>query len=144
MFNALDNFKVRRHVTEMCLTVNVSLTGSGMTGCNDQIQVIFKINFLEILSGEISHEYVQNKTECYNCNIKKVLKRFSICIIYDTSNQSIYYIIWAKSYLLMKMFSIEKDDFTAFNHSEDFNDAAEIINLCKKTNALKQIQQFMN
>ena len=49
-----------------------------------------------------------------------------------------------KSYLLMKMFSIKKDDSAVFNHSEDFNDAAEIVNFCKKINALKQIWQSIN
>ena len=44
----------------------------------------------------------------------------------------------------MKMFSIEEDNPAAFNHSEDFNNAAEIMNLCKKMNTLKQIQQSMS
>ena len=49
-----------------------------------------------------------------------------------------------KNYLLTEMFSIEKDDSAAFNHSENFNDTTEIENLCKKINVLKQIQQSIN
>ena len=37
-----------------------------------------------------------------------------------------------KSYLLTEVFDIEKDNSAVFNHSENFNDAAEIENLCKK------------
>ena len=144
VFNALDNFKVKKYVIKMCLTANVPLIRSGTTGCNSQVQIIFKINFLEILSGEIPHKYVQNKTECYNCNTKKVLKRFPVCTVCDISSQPIHYIIWVKSYLLTEVFSIEEDDPAVFNHFKDFNDAAEIENLCKKINTLKQIQQSIN
>ena len=144
MFNALNNFKVRRHVTEICLIVNVPLTGSGTTGCNSQIQVIFKNNFLEIFSGEIPHKHVQSKTECYNCNIKEVLKRFSVYTVYNISSQFIHCIIWAKNYLLMKMFGIGEDNSAVFNYSEDSDSVTEIENLCKKVNILKQIWQFIN
>ena len=70
----------------MCLTVNISLTENRMTECNNQIQIIFKINFLEILLKEILCEHIQNKTECYNYNIKEVFKRFFMCTVCDTLN----------------------------------------------------------
>ena len=144
MFNALNNFEMKRHIIRMCLTANVPLIRSRTTGCNSQIQIIFKISFLEIFSEEMSHRYVQNKTEYYNYNIKKVFKRFLIYIIHNTLNQFIHCIIWAKSYLLTEVFNIKKDNPAVFNHFKDFNDAAEIENLCKKMNILKQIQQFIN
>ena len=94
---------------------------------------------MEIFSEEIPCRHVQNKTECYDCNIKEVFKRFSVYIIYDTLNQFIHCIIWAKSYLLTEVFNIEEDNPAVFNHSGDSNNAAEIKNFCKKVNALKQI-----
>ena len=43
----------------------------------------------------------------------------------------------------MKVFGTEEDDSAAFNHFEDSDDVAEIKNLCKKMNALKQIWQSL-
>ena len=77
----------------MCLTVNVPLTENEMTECNNQVQIIFKINFLKIFSEKISCKYIQNKTEYYNCNIKKIFKKFPVCIIYNILNQFIHCII---------------------------------------------------
>ena len=128
----------------MCLITNVPLIKSGITGCNSQIQIIFKINFLKILLKEISHKYAQSKTEYYNCNIKKVFKKFSVYIIHNTSSQPIYCIIWVKSYLLTEVFSTEENNPAAINYFKNFNNAAEIKNLCKKANTLKQIQQSLN
>ena len=60
-----------------------------------------------------------------------------MCIIYDTSNQLIHCIIWIKSYLLTEVFSIKENNPAVFNHSEDSDGAAEIMNFCKKVNTLK-------
>ena len=73
-----------------------------------------------------------------------MFKRFSMYTVYETLNQLIHCIIWAKNYLLTEVFGIKKDNPAVFNHFKDFNDAAEIKNLCKKINILKQIQQSIN
>ncbi|RAL15739.1 E1 ubiquitin-activating protein ubaB [Aspergillus homomorphus CBS 101889] len=126
VFNALDNLEARRHVNRMCLAANVPLIESGTTGFNGQVQVIKK-----------------GLTECYDCTPKEVPKSFPVCTIRSTPSQPIHCIVWAKSYLLPELFGISEEDSSEFDHSEDAENSAEIENLRREAQALKEIRQSM-
>ncbi|KAL9017072.1 MAG: hypothetical protein Q9185_005583 [Variospora sp. 1 TL-2023] len=126
VFNALDNLEARRHVNKMCLAANVPLIESGTTGFNGQVQVI-----------------VKGKSECYDCNTKETPKSFPVCTIRSTPSQPIHCIVWAKSYLFTEIFGTSEDEMPEFDHSQDSENAAEIQNLRKEAEALKQIRQSM-
>ncbi|KAH6645921.1 ThiF family protein [Truncatella angustata] len=122
VFNALDNLDARRHVNRMCLAADVPLIESGTTGFNGQVQVIKK-----------------GVTACYDCIAKDVPKSFPVCTIRSTPSQPIHCIVWAKSYLLNEVFGVSEDE-TAFDHSEDADNAKEIEELKKEAAALKMIR----
>ncbi|OJJ44937.1 hypothetical protein ASPZODRAFT_160466 [Penicilliopsis zonata CBS 506.65] len=126
VFNALDNLDARRHVNRMCLAAGVPLIESGTTGFNGQVQVIKK-----------------GDTECYDCNSKEVPTTFPVCTIRSTPSQPIHCIVWAKSYLLPELFGTSEDETQDFDHSEDAENAAEIENLRKEAQALKDIRGSM-
>lgn len=126
VFNALDNLEARRHVNKMCLAANVPLIESGTTGFNGQVQVI-----------------IRGKTECYDCNQKETPKSFPVCTIRSTPSQPIHCIVWAKSYLFIEMFGTSEDEVPELDHSEDNENAKEIENLRKESQALKSIRQSM-
>ncbi|PYI23094.1 hypothetical protein BO99DRAFT_376795 [Aspergillus violaceofuscus CBS 115571] len=126
VFNALDNLEARRHVNRMCLAANVPLIESGTTGFNGQVQVIKK-----------------GLTECYDCTSKEVPKSFPVCTIRSTPSQPIHCIVWAKSYLFPELFGTSDEDSSEFDHSEDAENSAEIENLRKEAQALKEIRQSM-
>ncbi|KAH9893819.1 SUMO-activating enzyme subunit uba-2 [Xylariomycetidae sp. FL2044] len=122
VFNALDNLDARRHVNKMCLAADVPLIESGTTGFNGQVQVIKK-----------------GVTACYDCTTKEVPKTFPVCTIRSTPSQPIHCIVWGKSYLLNEIFGTSEDQ-TSFDHSEDADNAAEIAELKKESDALKKIR----
>ncbi|KAF2003257.1 hypothetical protein P154DRAFT_532373 [Amniculicola lignicola CBS 123094] len=126
IFNALDNIDARRHVNKMCLAADVPIVESGTTGFNGQSQVIKK-----------------GKTECYDCNPKEAPKSFPVCTIRSTPSQPIHCIVWAKSYLFTEMFGTSEDDAPELDHSEDSENAKEIENLRRESQALKRIRQSM-
>ncbi|KAI0006707.1 hypothetical protein F4779DRAFT_620357 [Xylariaceae sp. FL0662B] len=123
VFNALDNLEARRHVNKMCLAADVPLIESGTTGFNGQVQVIKK-----------------GVTACYDCTTKDVPKSFPVCTIRSTPSQPIHCIVWAKSYLLNEIFGTSEDQNT-FDHSEDTDNAAEIAELKKESEALRKIRE---
>ncbi|KAI4128610.1 MAG: hypothetical protein LQ338_002644 [Usnochroma carphineum] len=127
VFNALDNLDARRHVNKMCLAAGVPLIESGTTGFNGQVQVIIK-----------------GKSECYDCNTKETPKSFPVCTIRSTPSQPIHCIVWAKSYLFTEVFGTSEEELPEFDHSQDSENAAEIENLTKEAQALKQIRQSMS
>ncbi|KAG5983038.1 hypothetical protein E4U55_000934 [Claviceps digitariae] len=122
VFNALDNIDARRHVNKMCLAADVPLIESGTTGFNGQVQVIKK-----------------GATACYDCTPKETPKSFPVCTIRSTPSQSIHCIVWAKSYLLNEVFGVSEDE-SAFDHSNDAENASEIEELKKESAALKKIR----
>ncbi|KAL1898705.1 E1 ubiquitin-activating protein uba2 [Ceratocystis pirilliformis] len=122
VFNALDNLDARRHVNKMCLAANIPLIESGTTGFNGQVQVIKK-----------------GVTACYDCTPKETPKTFPVCTIRSTPSQPIHCIVWAKSYLLNEIFG-ESEDESAFDHSQDAENSAEIEELRKESTALKAIR----
>ncbi|KAK7723958.1 E1 ubiquitin-activating protein uba2 [Diaporthe eres] len=123
VFNALDNMEARRHVNKMCLAADVPLIESGTTGFNGQVQVIKK-----------------GVTACYDCTPKDAPKSFPVCTIRSTPSQPIHCIVWAKSYLLNEMFGASEDE-SAFDHSDDQDNAKEIEELKKESEALKSIRE---
>lgn len=123
VFNALDNMEARRHVNKMCLAADVPLIESGTTGFNGQVQVIKK-----------------GVTACYDCTPKDAPKSFPVCTIRSTPSQPIHCIVWAKSYLLNEMFGASEDE-SAFDHSDDKDNAKEIEELKKESEALKSIRE---
>ncbi|CEJ79950.1 hypothetical protein VHEMI00161 [[Torrubiella] hemipterigena] len=123
VFNALDNLDARRHVNRMCLAADVPLIESGTTGFNGQVQVIKK-----------------GQTACYDCTPKEVPKSFPVCTIRSTPSQPIHCIVWGKSYLLNEIFG-ENEDQSAFDHSEDADNAGEIEELKKEAAELKAIRE---
>ncbi|KAI1491951.1 SUMO-activating enzyme subunit uba-2 [Biscogniauxia mediterranea] len=123
VFNALDNLEARRHVNKMCLAADVPLIESGTTGFNGQVQVIKK-----------------GVTACYDCTAKEAPKSFPVCTIRSTPSQPIHCIVWGKSYLLNEMFGTSEDQ-TIFDHSEDADNTAEIEELRKESEALRQIRE---
>jgi ubiquitin-like 1-activating enzyme E1 B len=125
VFNALDNLDARRHVNRMCLAADVPLIESGTTGFNGQVQVIKK-----------------GVTACYDCTPKEAPKSFPVCTIRSTPSQPIHCIVWGKSYLLNEMFGTSEDQ-AAFDHSEDAENAHEIEELKKESQALKEIRDAM-
>ncbi|KAJ6789104.1 hypothetical protein PWT90_00406 [Aphanocladium album] len=122
VFNALDNLEARRHVNKMCLAANVPLIESGTTGFNGQTQVIKK-----------------GVTACYDCTPKETPKSFPVCTIRSTPSQPIHCIVWGKSYLLNEIFGASEDQ-AAFDHSEDAENAQEIEELKRESEALKNIR----
>ncbi|KAJ4860889.1 thiF family domain-containing protein [Trichoderma breve] len=122
VFNALDNLDARRHVNKMCLAADVPLIESGTTGFNGQVQVIKK-----------------GVTACYDCTPKDVPKSFPVCTIRSTPSQPIHCIVWGKSYLLNEIFGVSEDE-SAFDHSADADNAQEIEELKKESEALKKIR----
>ncbi|KAJ4155202.1 hypothetical protein LMH87_000458 [Akanthomyces muscarius] len=122
VFNALDNLEARRHVNKMCLAANVPLIESGTTGFNGQTQVIKK-----------------GITACYDCTPKETPKSFPVCTIRSTPSQPIHCIVWGKSYLLNEIFGASEDQ-AAFDHSEDAENAKEIVELKRESEALKKIR----
>ncbi|KAM3437492.1 hypothetical protein NHJ13734_004616 [Beauveria thailandica] len=122
VFNALDNLEARRHVNKMCLAASVPLIESGTTGFNGQTQVIKK-----------------GVTACYDCTPKETPKSFPVCTIRSTPSQPIHCIVWGKSYLLNEIFGASEDQ-AAFDHSEDAENAKEIEELKRESEALKQIR----
>lgn len=123
VFNALDNLEARRHVNKMCLAADVPLIESGTTGFNGQVQVIKK-----------------GVTACYDCSPKETPKSFPVCTIRSTPSQPIHCIVWAKSYLLNEIFGRSEDE-SAFDHSSDADNANEIEELRRESDALKKIRQ---
>lgn len=123
IFNALDNMEARRHVNKMCLAADVPLIESGTTGFNGQVQVIKK-----------------GVTACYDCTPKDAPKSFPVCTIRSTPSQPIHCIVWAKSYLLNEMFGASEDE-SAFDHTDDQDNAKEIEELKKESEALKSIRE---
>ncbi|KAJ9648149.1 E1 ubiquitin-activating protein uba2 [Coniosporium apollinis] len=127
VFNALDNLDARRHVNRMCLAADVPLIESGTTGFNGQVQVIKK-----------------GKTECYDCaGPRETPKSFPVCTIRSTPSQPIHCIVWAKSYLFTEIFGTSEDEAPELDHSESSDNAKEIENLQKETQALKKIRESM-
>ncbi|KAH6606710.1 hypothetical protein Trco_005863 [Trichoderma cornu-damae] len=122
VFNALDNLDARRHVNKMCLAADVPLIESGTTGFNGQVQVIKK-----------------GITACYDCTPKETPKSFPVCTIRSTPSQPIHCIVWGKSYLLNEIFGVSEDE-SAFDHSADADNAQEIEELKKESEALKKIR----
>jgi ubiquitin-like 1-activating enzyme E1 B len=123
VFNALDNLEARRHVNKMCLAADVPLIESGTTGFNGQVQVIKK-----------------GVTACYDCSPKETPKSFPVCTIRSTPSQPIHCIVWGKSYLLNEIFGTSEDE-SAFDHSSDAENAKEIEELKRESDALKKIRQ---
>lgn len=123
VFNALDNMDARRHVNKMCLAADVPLIESGTTGFNGQVQVIKK-----------------GVTACYDCTPKETPKSFPVCTIRSTPSQPIHCIVWGKSYLLNEMFGASEDE-SAFDHTQDQDNAEEIGELKKESEALKKIRE---
>ncbi|CAM1504011.1 Fc.00g016020.m01.CDS01 [Cosmosporella sp. VM-42] len=121
-FNALDNLDARRHVNKMCLAADVPLIESGTTGFNGQVQVIKK-----------------GVTACYDCTPKETPKSFPVCTIRSTPSQPIHCIVWGKSYLLNEIFGASEDQ-SAFDHSSDAENAQEIEELKRESDALKKIR----
>ncbi|KAH6891255.1 hypothetical protein B0T10DRAFT_306604 [Thelonectria olida] len=121
-FNALDNLEARRHVNKMCLAADVPLIESGTTGFNGQVQVIKK-----------------GVTACYDCTPKETPKSFPVCTIRSTPSQPIHCIVWGKSYLLNEVYGVSEDQ-SAFDHSSDSDNAQEIEELKKESDALKKIR----
>ncbi|ROT42350.1 SUMO-activating enzyme subunit uba-2 [Sodiomyces alkalinus F11] len=125
VFNALDNLEARRHVNWMCLAADVPLIESGTTGFNGNVQVIKK-----------------GVTACYDCTEKPVPKSFPVCTIRSTPSQPIHCIVWGKSYLLSEVFGASEDE-AAYDHSEDADNAAEIVELKKEAAALREIRESL-
>jgi ubiquitin-like 1-activating enzyme E1 B len=123
VFNALDNLDARRHVNKMCLAADVPLIESGTTGFNGQVQVIKK-----------------GVTACYDCAPKETPKTFPVCTIRSTPSQPIHCIVWGKSYLLNEIFGMSEDE-SAFDHSTDADNAKEIEELKRESEALRKIRQ---
>ncbi|CAK7219600.1 E1 ubiquitin-activating protein uba2 [Sporothrix bragantina] len=123
VFNALDNLDARRRVNRMCLAAGVPLIESGTAGFRGQVQVIKR-----------------GVTACYDCSPKEVPKSFPVCTIRSTPSQIIHCIVWGKSYLLNEMFG-DSEDESAFDHSDDAQNATEIAELKKESQALKAIRQ---
>ncbi|KAK3986606.1 hypothetical protein QBC44DRAFT_134903 [Cladorrhinum sp. PSN332] len=123
VFNALDNLEARRHVNKMCLVADVPLIESGTTGFNGQVQVIKK-----------------GVTACYDCTPKETPKTFPVCTIRSTPSQPIHCIVWGKSYLLNEIFGTSEDE-SAFDHTSDADNANEIAELKRESEALKQIRE---
>ncbi|KAL2133413.1 hypothetical protein VTI74DRAFT_2414 [Chaetomium olivicolor] len=123
VFNALDNLEARRHVNKMCLAADVPLIESGTTGFNGQVQVIKK-----------------GVTACYDCAPKETPKTFPVCTIRSTPSQPIHCIVWGKSYLLNEIFGTSEDE-SAFDHSSDADNAKEIEELKRESEALRAIRQ---
>jgi ubiquitin-like 1-activating enzyme E1 B len=107
----------------MCLAADVALIESGTTGFNGQVQVIKK-----------------GVTACYDCTAKEVPKSFPVCTIRSTPSQSIHCIVWGKSYLLNEIFGTSEDQ-TNLDTSENDDNAQEIAELKKESNALKKIRE---
>ncbi|KAH7320102.1 ThiF family protein [Stachybotrys elegans] len=122
VFNALDNLEARRHVNKMCLAADVPLIESGTTGFNGQVQVIKK-----------------GVTACYDCTPKETPKSFPVCTIRSTPSQPIHCIVWGKGYLLNEIFGASEDQ-AAFDHSQDADNAQEIEELKRESEALKKIK----
>ncbi|KAK0634563.1 hypothetical protein B0T17DRAFT_482436 [Bombardia bombarda] len=123
VFNALDNLEARRHVNKVCLAADVPLIESGTTGFNGQVQVIKK-----------------GVTACYDCTPKETPKSFPVCTIRSTPSQPIHCIVWGKSYLLNEIFGASEDE-SAFDHSSDKDNAKEIEELRRESEALRKIRQ---
>ncbi|KAL2020536.1 hypothetical protein VTK56DRAFT_8336 [Thermocarpiscus australiensis] len=123
VFNALDNLEARRHVNKMCLAADVPLIESGTTGFNGQVQVIKK-----------------GVTACYDCTPKETPKTYPVCTIRSTPSQPIHCIVWGKSYLLNEMFGASEEE-SALDHSTDADNAKEIEELKRESEALRKIRQ---
>ncbi|KAK3304158.1 uncharacterized protein B0T15DRAFT_535673 [Chaetomium strumarium] len=123
VFNALDNLEARRHVNRMCLAADVPLIESGTTGFNGQVQVIKK-----------------GVTACYDCTPKETPKTFPVCTIRSTPSQPIHCIVWGKSYLLNEIFGTSEEE-SAFDHSSDADNAKEIEELKRESEALRKIRE---
>lgn len=123
VFNALDNLEARRHVNRMCLAADAPLIESGTTGFNGQVQVIKK-----------------GVTACYDCTAKEVPKSFPVCTIRSTPSQPIHCIVWGKSYLLNEIFGASEDQ-AIVDTSENGDNAKEIAELKKESEALKKIRE---
>lgn len=107
----------------MCLAADVPLIESGTTGFNGQVQVIKK-----------------GVTACYDCAPKETPKTFPVCTIRSTPSQPIHCIVWGKSYLLNEIFGTSEDE-SAFDHSADADNAKEIEELKRESEALRKIRQ---
>ncbi|CAK7562396.1 MAG: E1 ubiquitin-activating protein uba2 [Sporothrix epigloea] len=123
VFNALDNLDARRRVNRMCISAGVPLIESGTAGFLGQVQVIKR-----------------GVTACYDCSPKEVPKSFPVCTIRSTPSQLIHCIVWGKSYLFNEMFG-DSEDESAFDHSDDAQNATEIAELKQESQALKAIRQ---
>jgi len=107
----------------MCLAADVPLIESGTTGFNGQVQVIKK-----------------GVTACYDCSPKETPKSFPVCTIRSTPSQPIHCIVWGKSYLLNEIFGASEDE-SAFDHSADADNANEIAELKRESEALRKIRE---
>ncbi|CAI2179613.1 4784_t:CDS:10 [Funneliformis geosporum] len=127
VMNALDNLDARRHVNMMCLVADVPLIESGTEGYLGQVTVIKK-----------------GISECYDCQPKPLKRTFPVCTIRSTPSQPIHCIEWAKSYLFSQLFGLPEDDDDERLEAEMTDENAnEIDNLRRETQALKQIRAAM-
>ncbi|OLL21694.1 Ubiquitin-activating enzyme E1-like [Neolecta irregularis DAH-3] len=123
VFNGLDNLDARRHVNKMCLAANVPLIESGTTGFLGQVQAI-----------------VKDRTECYDCTPKQTPINFPVCTIRSTPSQPIHCIVWAKSYLFVQLFGVDKDEINDMDYYENVDNTEELGNLKREADALKNMK----
>ena len=102
ILNALDNVAARRHVNNMCLAVKVPLIESGTAGYFGQACIIWP-----------------GRTECFDCIPKETPKTFPVCTIRSTPSALIHCIVWAKDFLLERLFGQSTDSNSVLENATE-------------------------
>lgn len=113
----------------MCLASGVPLIDSGTAGYIGQVATI--------LGGQ---------TECFDCQPKETPKTFPVCTIRSTPSTPIHCIVWAKSYLLPRLFGPQEDsdqEDTQVDGDTQSEDQEELVRLNQEAKVLQTIQSLM-
>jgi len=84
-------------VNKLCQAAGVSLIESGTAGYMGQATPIVKVSFRK--PSNSVKLIKQDRTECFDCQIKPAPKSFPVCTIRATPSEPIHCITWAKGYL---------------------------------------------
>ena len=94
VFNCLDNYEARYHISIMCKAFRIPLIDIGSGGNRGQVLSI---------SGDL------DGTQCYACIERNKEETFPVCTIRSNPSKFIHVITWTKEYLFQQLFGDEND-----------------------------------
>ena len=101
ILSALDNLEARRYLNLQAVMSDIPIVESGAAGYSGQVGVW------------------EGRAECFDCRHHSPPTTFPVCTIRATPTQLIHCIVWAKEYLLGRVFGGEDIEDAGLNEIED-------------------------